>query len=174
MDAHPSIDQELNIGNLGDDLGEEFAVAQTTTHQQVNDETVPTNVDDDLFNNFVFEDISTNTNNLEVLKSDVAELESDITVIKSRIPKQDLDKLLTLMDEEALSNKAPSLSQDNKESELQLDSSSKYFSETSANLDLGAITIERILGNMDTIALNNVSEPNPSLVTLEDLDSLGF
>jgi hypothetical protein len=78
------------------------------------------------------------------------------------------------MDEEALNDDTKSSVNEKKESAQQLDSGKKSLSENSTNLDLGAITIERILGNMDTIALNDVSPPDPSLVTLDDLESLGF
>ncbi|NMF60590.1 hypothetical protein [Pseudanabaena yagii] len=169
-----SSNQEFEIGNLGDDLGEEFSAVQPTILQQVNDETVPTDLDDDLFNNFGFDDRSIKVDNSQVLKSDITELESDINAIKSRIPKQNLDKLLLLMDEEALNDDAKSSDNEKNESAKQLDSEKKSLSENSTNLDLGAITIERILGNMDTIALNDVSVPDPSLVTLDDLESLGF
>ncbi len=174
MDTRSTINQEFEIGNLGDELGEEFSAVQPTILQQVNDETAPTDLDDDLFNNFGFDDQSTKVNDSQVLKSDITELESDINTIKSRIPKQNLDKLLLLMDEEALNDDAKSSVNEKKESAQQLDSGKKSLPENSTNLDLGAITIERILGNMDTIALNGVSAPDPSLVTLDDLDSLGF
>jgi hypothetical protein len=82
MDTRSTINQEFEIGNLGDEIGEEFSAMQPTILQQVNDETVPTDLDDDLFNNFGFDDQSTKVNDSQVLKSDITELESDINTIK--------------------------------------------------------------------------------------------
>ncbi len=174
-----SSNQEFEIENLDNDLGEGFSAVQPTLVQQFNDETTPTDLDDDLFNNFGFDerstdDQSTKVDNSQVLKSDITELQSDINSIKSRIPKQNLDKLLLLIDQEALNDDAKSSINEKKDSAQQLDSEKKSLSENSTNLDLGAITIERILGNMDTIALSEVNSSAPSLVTLDDLESLGF
>lgn len=174
MENHSTISEpEFRIENLSDELGEEFPV-QPIALQQVNDETVPTDVDDDLFNNFVFEDQSPTVDDSQALGEDITELKDDINAIKSRIPKQNLDELLLLMDEETLNDDAKFAVNSQQHAEQQLDLVKKPLPENSPNLDLGAITIEKILGNMDTIALNNVSESNPSLVTLEDLESLGF
>lgn len=154
-----------------------------TVFHRVNDETVPTDLDDDLFNDFSFgtrspESKSPESNTTQTPTSDKIDLTGDIDTIKSRIPKQNLDKLLLLMDEEDLTNaKSPSIS--NKNTDQKVDLAKKLQPDSTEISDLGAITIERILGNMETISLNDIDSPsNSSLVTLEDfsedLDSLGF
>jgi len=155
---------------------EELPVNPTVLHR-VNDETAPTDLDDDLFNDFSFDvpSIGSENKSSDTFTSDKTDLKEDIDSIKSRIPKQDLDKLLLLMDEEDQTNaEDPSIR--NQNSDLKADIPKTTKSEIT---DLGAITIERILGNMGTISLNKVEpDSNPSMVTLEDLsgdlDSLGF
>jgi hypothetical protein len=105
------------------------------------------------------------------IESDITELESDIESIKSRIPKQNLDKLLQLMDEEEQAVQSQTINNALEKDKIKLGS------------DLGATTIERILGNMETISLNGsdsqpASQPASNFVTLEDfsedLNSIGF
>ncbi|WP_271252658.1 hypothetical protein [Pseudanabaena sp. Chao 1811] len=155
---------------------EELPVNPTVLHR-VNDETAPTDLDDDLFNDFSFDvpSIGSEKKSSDTFTSDKTDLKEDIDSIKSRIPKQDLDKLLLLMDEEDQTN-AEDPAMRNQNSDIKADIPKTTKSEIT---DLGAITIERILGNMGTISLNKVeSDSNPSMVTLEDLsgdlDSLGF
>lgn len=155
---------------------EELPVNPTVLHR-VNDETAPTDLDDDLFNDFSFDvpSIGSENKSSDTFTSDKTDLKEDIDSIKSRIPKQDLDKLLLLMDEEDQTN-AEDPAMRNQNSDIKADIPKTTKSEIT---DLGAITIERILGNMGTISLNKVeSDSNPSMVTLEDLsgdlDSLGF
>jgi hypothetical protein len=155
---------------------EERPVNPTVLHR-VNDETAPTDLDDDLFNDFSFDmpSIGSAQKSSDTITSGKTDLKGDIDSIKSRIPKQDLDKLLLLMDEEDQTNAAdPAIRNQNIDLKADIPKTTK-----SEITDLGAITIERILGNMGTISLNEVeSDSNPSMVTLEDLsgdlDSLGF
>ncbi len=113
---------------------------------------------DDLFGSFA--------NDLPAppLESDVTEIEESIDTIKSRIPKQNLDKLLQLIQEEEQNQvvSSPSVNQDVNQ----------------LNTDVGVITIERILGNMDTISINTSENKSSSNLTLEDfsedLNSVGF
>ncbi len=95
-------------------------------------------------------DLSFVTNN-----EDETVFQEDLEMLKSRIPKQSLDNLLNLMRAE-----------DNQQKQG-LD----------AKNDVGATTIEEILGNMETITLNPAGV-SPNFMTLEDfsedLESVGF
>ena len=169
-------EEVTEISNLSDSLFDEFmdsgnvelSANQSANQivQQVNDETVPNDLDGDLFDNFSFEERSPNSNSLE---SDVTELEeNNIDAIKSRIPKQSLEKLLMLINEE---DQTKQLIEDKAINEDK--------NTNSLDSDLGAVTIERILGNMETITLSgSVTKPSSDFVTLEDfskdLGSDGF
>ena len=65
------------------------------------DETGPLDEEQDLFNNFGFDQRSPDVNSLS---SEILPREEDIDVIKSRISKQNLDKLLSLIEQEDKSN----------------------------------------------------------------------
>jgi len=129
---------------------------------QVDEAVTPTIVEDDLFDNFLPSDRTSDRS----LASDITNLEADIETIKSRIPKQNLDELLQLMDEEE-HIKSNSQTINKKDDKIQV------------KPDFGATTIERILGNMETISLNGSdSTASSDFVTLEDLsedlNSVGF
>ena len=160
------------IANLSDSLFDEFMdssnveLSANQIVQQVNDETAPNDLDSDLFDNFSFEERSPTSNSLEL---DVTELEeNDIDAIKSRIPKQSLEKLLMLINEE-----------DQTQQLIDDKDINKNKNTNSLDSDLGAVTIERILGNMETITLSgSATKPSSDFVTLEDfsqdLGSDGF
>jgi hypothetical protein len=147
---------------MNGDEGNSYRETESLSTYQVSERTKPTNADDDLFGNFSLNDGS--------VKSDLNTLENDIESIKSRIPKQNLDKFLQLMDEEEQikSNSGIiNLKKDIDKDDLQI------------KTDLGATTIERILANMDTITLSGSSSKSSSdFVTLEDfagdMNSVGF
>ena len=128
-----------------------YCESENLSIDQLNEEKKPTSADDDLFGGFSSNDDAVNPN--------LDELEDDIEAIKLRIPKQNLDKFLQLMDEEE---------------------QTKAESETiNHKKDLGTTTIERILGNMETITLSGLNSKSSSdFVTLddlsEDLNSVGF
>ena len=165
-------EEVTEIANLSDSLFDEFMdsnnveLSANQIVQQVNDETAPNNLDSDLFDNFSFEERSPDSNFLE---SDVTELEeNNIDAIKSRIPKQSLEKLLMLINEE-----------DQTKQLIDDKDINKNKNTNSLDSDLGAVTIERILGNMETITLSgSVTKPSSDFVTLEDfsqdLGSDGF
>ena len=165
-------EEVTEIANLSDSLFDEFMdsnnveLSANQIVQQVNDETAPNNLDGDLFDNFSFEERSPDSNFLE---SDVTELEeNNIDAIKSRIPKQSLEKLLMLMNEE-----------DQTKQLIDDKDINKNKNTNSLDSDLGAVTIERILGNMETITLSgSVTKKSSDFVTLEDfsqdLGSDGF
>jgi len=138
---------------------EDLSVSQSV-HQE---DMQSANTDDDLFDSFSPSDRASDRS----LKLDINE--SNINTIRSKIPKQDLDKLLQLMDEEE-QTKAQSEAIKSKDTDPNV---------VQSNTDLGATTIERILGNMETIALNSLeSKSSSNFVTLdelsEDLNSVGF
>ena len=138
---------------------EDLSVSQSV-HQE---DMQSANTDDDLFDSFSPSDRVSDRS----LKLDINE--SNINTIRSKIPKQDLDKLLQLMDEEE-QTKAQSEAIKSKDTDPNV---------VQSNTDLGATTIERILGNMETIALNSLeSKSSSDFVTLdelsEDLNSVGF
>ena len=165
-------EEVTEIANLSDSLFDEFMdsnnveLSANQIVQQVNDETAPNSLDSDLFDNFSFEERSPDSNFLE---SDVTELEeNNIDAIKSRIPKQSLEKLLMLMNEE-----------DQTKQLIDDKDINKNKNTNSLDSDLGAVTIERILGNMETITLSgSATKPSSDFVTLEDfsqdLGSDGF
>ncbi len=133
---------------------------------QVNEEPQSVNSGDDLFGSFSPSDRASDRS----LESNVAQLEDDTDDIKSRISKQNLDKLLQLMDEEEQIKAESAEAIKNKEIDPNI---------VQSNPDLGATTIERILGNMKTISLNtSESTSSPDFITLEelsgDLNSVGF
>ena len=112
--------------------------------------------------------VSNNNLNFVTNNEDETVFQEDLAILKSRIPKQNLDNLLTLMQEE-----------DNQQGQgLDQESSDKSnpLQGIESN-DIGATTIEQILGNMETITLNPAS-PSPNFMTLEDfsedLESVGF
>ena len=149
------------------DSANSYGESENLSIDQINQETNLANTDDDLFDNFSSSDRTV----VASIESDITELESDIESIKSRIPKQNLDKLLQLMDEEEQTGQSQTINNALEKDKIKLGS------------DLGATTIERILGNMETISLNgsdskSASQPASNFVTLEDfsedLNSIGF
>ena len=149
------------------DSANSYGERENLSIDQINQETSSANTDDDLFDNFSSSDRTV----VASIESDITELESDIESIKSRIPKQNLDKLLQLMDEEEQAVQSQTINNALEKDKIKLGS------------DLGATTIERILGNMETISLNGsdskpASQPASNFVTLEDfsedLNSIGF
>ena len=147
---------------MNEDSANSYLESEHLSIRQVNEETKPTNADDDLFGNF--------SSNDDSVKSSIDDSESDLEAIKLRIPKQNLDKFLQLMDEEEkikVQSETISNKKDIDKDAIKLES------------DLGAATIERILGNMETITLSGLnSELSSNFVTLEDLtedlNSVGF
>ncbi len=140
-----------------------YVESKNLSIDQVNQETNSVNTDDDLFDNFSSSDRTA----VASVESDITELESDIDTIKSRITKQNLDELLQLMDEEEQTGQSQTINNALEKDKIKLAS------------DLGATTIERILGNMETISLNGSdSSSSSNFVTLEDfsedLNSIGF
>jgi hypothetical protein len=149
------------------DSANSYRESENLSIDQVKQETNSANTDDDLFDNFSSSDRTA----VASIESDITELESDIEAIKSRIPKQNLDKLLQLMDEEEQTGQSQAINNALEKDKIKLGS------------DLGATTIERILGNMETISLNgsdskSASQTASNFVTLEDfsedLNSIGF
>jgi len=149
------------------DSANSYREVESLSSHQVNLKTNSANTVDDLFDNFAASDQNSDLS----IQSNISELGSDIEAIKSRIPKQNLDKLLQLMDEED----QPQLQSQTINNDLGKD-------KTKLGSDLGATTIERILGNMETISLNgsntkSASQTASNIVTLEDfsedLNSVG-
>jgi len=163
------IDDVTEIPNLSDSLFDEFVdIGNRVLSSNLLDKTSPTDIADDLFDNFSFNDQSPD---VKSLKSEETSVEGDIDVIKSRIPKQSLDRLLMLMDEEE-NTKIESQTGKGKVND-------KSKKENPLDSDLGTTTLESILGNMQTINLNGMGETSTSnFVTLEnlseDMDSSGF
>jgi len=144
------------------DSANSYPESDDSSVYQVDEAAKTTIVEDDLFDDFLPSDRSSD----QSLTSDITELEGDIETIRSRIPKQNLDELLQLMDEEDYIKSKPQ-------------AINKNDSEMQEKTDLGATTIERILGNMETISLNGSdSTASSDFVTLEDLskdlNSVGF
>jgi hypothetical protein len=149
--------------NLSDSLFDDFMNVDSANSylenedlsiHRVNEEAKTTNADDDLFSNF--------SSNDDSVKSDRDDLEGDIEVIKSKIPKQDLDRFLQIMDEEEqIKSKSKTI---NNKKDIGKDA-------PQTKKDLGATTIERILGNMETITLSglNFKPSSDDFVTLDDL-----
>ena len=163
------IDDVTEIPNLSDSLFDDFIdVGDRGLSSNLLDETSPTDIAEDLFDNFAFSSQSPDINSL---KSEETSLEGNIDLIKSRISKQNLDQLLMLMEEEENTKIESQTSKDKV-----IDKSKK---ENNLDSDFGATTIESILGNMQTINLNGTGETSmPDFVTLEkfseDMDSSGF
>ena len=144
------------------DSGNSYRETDDLSIHQVSEQTKPTDADDDLFGNF--------SSNDDSVKAGLNKLEGDIESIKSRIPKQNLDKFLQLMDEEE-QIKAKSETINNKKD---IDKDALHI-----KTDFGATNIERILSNMETITLSGSSSKSSSdFVTLEDfaedLNSVSF
>jgi hypothetical protein len=134
---------------------------------QGDDETEPIKETEDLFGDFVFERRSPKNKALDI---STTKLESEIETIKSKIQKQNLDKLLLLMDEQE---------QEKTESQLVKDKDGNQGITPQLESNLDPNTIEHILGNMQTITLSgSESKSSPNLMTLEDfsedLNSVGF
>ncbi len=163
------IDDVTEIPNLSDSLFDDFIdVGDRGLSSNLLDEISPTDIAEDLFDNFAFSSQSPDINSL---KSEETSLEGNIDLIKSRISKQNLDQLLMLMEEEENTKIESQTSKDKV-----IDKSKK---ENNLDSDFGATTIESILGNMQTINLNGTGETSmPDFVTLEkfseDMDSSGF
>lgn len=105
--------------------------------------------DGDLFDDFAFD------SRANIPES--ASKESDIDTIKSRIPKQNLEELLMLMDQEDQA-KSNSISFNKKNNVV-----------NPLDPDIGATTLEDILASMDTISLKpSVVSSLPDFVTLDD------
>jgi Arc/MetJ-type ribon-helix-helix transcriptional regulator len=144
------------------DSGNSYRETENLSIQQVSEQTKPTDADDDLFGNF--------SSNDDSVKAGLNKLEGDIESIKSRIPKQNLDEFLHLMDEEE-QIKVKSETINNKKD---IDKDALHI-----KTDFGATNIERILSNMETITLRGSSSKSSSdFVTLEDfaedLNSVSF
>lgn len=178
---------ESNPSNTFEDLSEDLSFtqqAQTIIHQ-VDDETIPTDLDEDLFNDFIFDQSETNSSkSLERVTDSETNIDKNIDEIRARIPKQSLNQLLILMDEETLINNpindqtSSNGNQYNNQAvvaEVKLNSGADSSSSLPNN-DMGATTIERILENMETIALDDISPTSTSsMVTLADFsDDIGF
>jgi len=134
------------------DSGNSYRETENLSIQQVSEQTKPTDADDDLFGNF--------SSNDDSVKAGLNKLEGDIESIKSRIPKQNLDEFLHLMDEEE-QIKVKSETINNKKD---IDKDALHI-----KTDFGATNIERILSNMETITLRGSSSKSSSdFVTLED------
>ena len=165
-----SIKSETSNGET-DNVNKDFSANKLV--RQVGDETEPNDGDDDLFDNFGFGERSPDLNSM---KSDTTDFESDINSIKSRIPKQNLDELLMLMAQEEQIKTELKIA----ENEDIAKDANQVKDVSQLNSDLGATTIERILGNMETISLKGAEPPIPSsdFVTLEDfsddINSSGF
>ncbi|WP_156341357.1 hypothetical protein [Pseudanabaena sp. 'Roaring Creek'] len=200
LDQEASL-EEITANSLFDDFQE--AVTVSPEPKLINDITESSDFADSLFDDFMESGTSNNsefinsqiskpdnTDNSEDLEGNLEEdLEEDLfdqftssdrpieqpvsddvevslEAIKSRIPQQNLDKLLRLIAEEEQHKTQPS-------------AIPKQTSDRIPNIDMGATTIERVLGNMETITLNSSdTKANPNFVTLDDLsgdlDSLGF
>jgi hypothetical protein len=122
----------------------------------VDDETVPLDEDQDLFNNFSFDKRSPDRNpsSTEMTKSETA-----IDVIRAKISKQNLDELMLLMNQE-----------DNLKTESQtITSQATNQNATQINADIGTATMERILGETGKHNVNGSdSKDSSTIVTLED------
>jgi hypothetical protein len=163
----PDFSDSLFDDFMNVDSDNNYRESENLSIHQLNQGTKPTNTDDDLFDSFS----PSSHSPAQSIESDITELEGDIEAIKSRIPKQNLDKLLQLMDEEEQTKHQSPQTINNKKD---IDKNGLELGE-----DLGATTIERILGNMETISLNGSdSKSGSNFVTLEDfsedLNSVGF
>jgi hypothetical protein len=193
------IDDVTAVSDSADSLFDEFMEAgdrnlsRSPIAYQEDQATVPIDADDDLFDNFSFAGRSPNNqnpaNNIDAITSDAINLESDIDAIKSRIPKQNLEQLLMLMNEDdrtkielRTAESKLTASQSNASNALNKEKNAINAPQTHLDSDIGATTLERVLGNIDTITINapdrKNSESTSDFVTLEnfleDIDSGGF
>ena len=153
----------LTASSLFDDFPD-MENTDDVTVRLVDDETMPLDEDQDLFNNFGFGQRSPDVSSSSASSIKMSETEEDIEAIKSRISKQNLDKLLSLIEQEDKPNpESPSISnQVSNQNTSQL------------NADIGAKTMERILGETAVINKNGVDSANSdanqssTLITLED------
>jgi hypothetical protein len=166
-DSDWSKSPSLTASSLFDDFPE-MENTDDVTVRLVDDETIPLDEDQDLFNNFGFGQRSPDVSSSSASSIKMSETEEDIEAIKSRISKQNLDKLLSLIEQEDNPNpESPSISNQ---------VSNQNTSQLNAQLNavIGAKTMERILGETSVINKNGVdsvdSNGNKSstLITLED------
>jgi hypothetical protein len=157
--SYSSSNSNNNANNINGEFGEDLAIAPIVQPVvlQINDETVPTSLDEDLFNDFSFEQELPERNSSTSL--DIPNTDEAMDAIKSKIPKQNLNQLLMLMDEQDQTN-----------------SNQNHGVKPPVKADMGATTIERLLENMETIALDDAtSSSSSSMVTLEDFsEDIGF
>jgi hypothetical protein len=149
------------IPDMSDSLFDDFM-----SEGSPSDETVLAgDIGNDLFGNF-------SPAPTVVSRVDDSEIAGDINVIRSRIPKQNLDNLLQLMAEE-----------DQSKLETQkIENNFKPIEKTiekSNGISRKPESLESILSNMETITLSGLGvKPSPDFVTLDDfsqeLDSIGF
>jgi len=154
----------LTVNSLFDDFPEiatnNYGSADTinddVTVRLVDDETVPLDEDQDLFNNFDFAQRSPALNPSSI---GVTEPETALDVIRSKIPKQNLDELMLLMNQE-----------DNLKTESQtITSQATNQNATQLNADISTATMERILGETGKHNVNSSdSKDSSTMVTLED------
>lgn len=160
----------LTASSLFDDFPD-MENTDDVTVRLVDDETMPLDEDQDLFNNFGFGQRSPDVSSSSASSIKMSETEEDIEAIKSRISKQNLDKLLSLIEQEDKPNpESPSISN-------QVSNQNTSQLNAQLNADIGAKTMERILGETAVIDKNGVdsadskdSNGNKSstLITLED------
>lgn len=158
-------DDSMNVASTSSDFGDK---SSNNSYQSTNtnistdstseNQVEQNNSDDDLFGNFP----SSITQAENPSKVSFPEMNTDIDSIKSRIPKQNLDKLLQLLDEE---------------DQTKAETEAMNNNQKSSNLE--TITLESILSNMETITLSGLgSKSSSDFVTLDDfskeLDSVGF
>lgn len=153
----------LTASSLFDDFPD-MENTDDVTVRLVDDETIPLDEDQDLFNNFGFGQRSPDVSSSSAASITMSESEEDIEAIKSRISKQNLDKLLSLIEQEDKPNpESPSIS-----NQVSNPNASQL------NADIGAKTMERILGETAVINKNGVDSANldsnqsSTLITLED------
>ena len=159
----------ITVNSLFDDFpetatsnyGSPDTVADDITVRLVEDETGPLDEEQDLFNNFGFDQRSPDVNSSN---SEMLPREEDIDVIKSRISKQNLDKLLSLIEQEDKSNaELPSVSNEITNQNI-----------SQLHADVGTKTMERILGDIGEISKNEIdskgsnSNKSSTIVTLDD------
>ncbi len=163
--SSPSVQvvDDITVGSdFSDSLFDDFMNVDSSNDKnlavhQVTEESQSTNSSDDLFGSFSPSDRASDRS----LEANVAQLENDTDTIKSKISKQNLDKLLQLMDEEE-QTKAESVGAiTNKDIDSNVVQSSP---------DLEATSIEKLLGNMETISLNTPeSTSSDDFITLDEL-----
>jgi len=136
--------------------GSPDTITDDVTVRLVEDETLPLDEDQDLFNNFGFDQRSLARN---PSSSEMTEPETAIDMIRSKIPKQNLDELMLLMNQE-----------DNLKTESQtITSQATKQNVTQLNADIGTATMERILGESGKHNVNGSdSKDSSTIVTLED------